>query len=61
MYSCFPHSRRLVCDVVRVKVETETIINRISRGNPEDLLMVYGTTNLTITGVLSYNSQSMKF
>ena len=34
--------RKLVCDVVRVKVESEENINRISRGNGEEIVMVHG-------------------
>jgi len=40
-YKWTDETRKLVCDVVRVKVESEENINRISRGNGEEIVMKF--------------------
>ena len=43
MYALTPvssYSRKLLCEVVRVKVESEERINRITRGNGEEIINV---------------------
>ena len=36
--------RRLLCDVVKIKVDSEERVSRITRGNGEDIIMVSFTS-----------------
>lgn len=48
MFAHSVHVRKLLCEVVRLKVESEEVVNRIRVSNGEELIMARKYSNLPI-------------